>query len=66
MKSDQSQTEPAIFEVIDQLGQARREKGVVLSTVVIVIEFCMCPYLLVRLERPIILDVRITKVLHLT
>ena len=69
VKSDQSQTEAPILEVIDQLMQveeARRKRKVVLiSTVVKLNDFCLCCYLLVRLEGPVILDARITEVLHL-
>ena len=69
VKSDQSQTEAPILEVIDQLmkvEEARRKRRLVLfSTVVVVIDFCLCCYLLMRLEGPVILDARITEVLHL-
>ena len=38
---------------------------VLFSTVVVVIDYFLCCYLLVRLEGPVILDARIAEVLHL-
>ena len=69
VKSDQSQTEAPILEVVDQLMQIeeaiRKRRVVLISTVVELIDFCLCCYLLVRLAGPVILDARITEVLHL-